>query len=110
MEVATLPICGRIMVTQLRIYTINKGKLDEFVRLWCERVYPLRLKLGFKVDGAWTIKETNQFVWVLRYDGPEEWQTKKEEYYNSPERKALTPDPVQLIARIEQYFVTPVKT
>jgi hypothetical protein len=98
------------MVTQLRIYTINKGKLDEFVKAWFKGVYPLRLKLGFKVDGAWTVKATNQFVWILRHDGPEDWQTKQEDYYNSPERKALTPDPVQLIARIEEFFITSVGT
>ena len=98
-----------MMVTELRIYTINKGALDEFAKVWCQGVCPLRLRLGSKVDGAWTIKETNQFVWILSYDGPEDWQTKQEEYYNSPERKALRPDPLQLVARIEKYFITPVK-
>ena len=72
------------MVSQLRIYTINKGKLDEFVEAWREGVYPLRLNQGFRIDGAWTIKENNQFVWILSYDGLGDWQTKQDQYYDSP--------------------------
>ncbi len=97
------------MVSQLRTYTINKGKLDEFVKAWREGVYPLRLKKGFKIDGAWTIKESNQFVWILSYDGPEDWQAKQDQYYDSPERKTLSPDPAQHIARSAEWFISPVK-
>jgi hypothetical protein len=98
------------MISQLRLYTINKGKLDEFVNAWLKGVVPLRLKMGFTVDGAWTVKETNQFIWILSYDGPEDWQAKQDQYYNSPERKALDPDPAEYIARIEEFFISPVKT
>ncbi len=97
------------MISQLRTYTINKGKLDEFVKAWSEGVYQLRLKKGFRIDGAWTIKENSQFVWILSYDGPEDWQTKQDQYYDSPERKALNPDPAQYIASSEEWFISPVK-
>ncbi len=97
------------MVSQLRIYIINKGKLDEFVKAWSEGVYQLRLKKGFRIDGAWTIKENNQFVWILSYDGPEDWQTKQDQYYDSPERKALNPDPAQYVGSSEEWFISPVK-
>jgi len=30
------------MTTQLRMYTINRGKMDDFVRAWKAGVYPLR--------------------------------------------------------------------
>ncbi len=100
------------MITQLRIYTINKGKLDDFVKAWREGVYPLRQKFGFKIEGAWIIKERNEFVWMMSYDGPEDWINHDAAYYASPERAALNPDPAQYIAKAEHWFmeaVLPIK-
>ncbi len=95
---------------QIRIYTINRGKMDEFVRVFRKGVAPIRQKIGFDVLGAWVNKETNQFIWVISYEGPEDWATKDKEYFNAPERKNLMPDPASLIARTEQYFVDPVES
>jgi hypothetical protein len=94
--------------SQLRIYTIDRGKLDEFVRIWSAGVYPLRLRLGYRIDGAWVIRERNEFVWILTYDGPEPWEAKEAAYYASPERVAMDPNPASLIARPEHWFITPV--
>ena len=96
------------MPSQLRIYTINRGKLDDFVTAWRAGVYPLRQRFGFTIDAAWVIGERNEFVWVLTYDGPEEWQAREAAYYASPERAALDPDPAQYIARAEQWFISPI--
>jgi len=93
------------MTQQLRIYTINRGKMEAFTQAWLGGVYPLRLKHGFTISGAWVIKDTHQFVWLLGYNGPETWEAKEKAYYGSPERAALDPDPAQFIARAEQYFI-----
>lgn len=95
------------MATQLRVYTINRGKLDDFVRAWRAGVYPLRQKLGFRIDGAWVLKERNQFVWLMSYDGTD-WEAQDKAYYASPDRKALNPDPAQFIALAEQWFLSEV--
>ncbi len=96
------------MVAQLRVYTVNRGKMQDFVRAWRDGVYPLRLKHGFRITGAWVIEETNQFVWLMSYAGPEAWDDKERAYYESPERTSLAPDPTHYVARAEQYFLTPV--
>ena len=96
------------MVSQLRIYTINKGKLDEFVKGWTKFVYPLHYKFGFTIDLAEVIEERNEFVWIVSYDGPEEWDAKQAEYYSSSERAAVDPDPAQYIAKAERWFVKSV--
>lgn len=96
------------MPTQLRRYTINRGKLDDFVAAWQRGVVPLRQRHGFHVDGAWLIRDRSEFVWLMRYDG-DDWEAKDKAYYASPERAALSPDPAQLIAKVEHWFVTPVK-
>lgn len=93
---------------QLRIYTINRGQMEAFVKVWEENVRPLRLKVGFKIDGAWVLNDVNKFVWIVSYDGPEDWASKEQAYYNAPERKAMTPDPIQFIAHIETHMMTPV--
>jgi len=41
------------MQFQLREYTIEAGRLEDFVREWRELVLPLRERLGFPVVGAW---------------------------------------------------------
>jgi hypothetical protein len=97
------------MATQLRMYVINRGQLDAFVAAWRAGVYPLREQHGFRIDAAWTIPERDTFVWLLSYEGSDDWQTKEAAYYASAERAALDPDPAQWIAQSNSWFVTPVK-
>jgi hypothetical protein len=94
--------------SQLRVFTINRGQMDRFLDAWVRGVPPLRLKHGFRIDGAWVVPERNEFLWVLSYDGPEGFAAKDSAYYASAERGALNPDPVQFIARAERWFVRPV--
>lgn len=95
--------------TQLRLYTIREGKLQEFVDGWTAGVYPLRLKHGFSIDSAWLIEEESRFVWLLSYPGTrEEWLAMNDAYYASEERKAMNPDPGKLITAAEEWFLTPV--
>jgi hypothetical protein len=96
------------MPVQMRIYTINRGALEIWSTEWKEKIKPLRLQLGFNILGAWTILETNQFVWLLSYDGPESWETLDKAFHESEERKAMDPDPARNIARIEHFFIDPV--
>lgn len=95
------------MTTQLRRYTINRGKMDEFLEAWRRGVLPLRTEAGFHVEGAWVVRERNEFVWVMSYDG-DDWEAKDKAYYASPGRARLDPDPAQFIARSETWFVAPV--
>ena len=94
-------------VAQLRVYTIRQGKMHEFVDAWSRGVHPLRLKHGFRIEGAWVLEEESKFVWVVSYDGPESWEEKEARYYASAERKAMDPDPAKHIALAETWFVTP---
>jgi len=95
-------------ISQLRMYTIQEGCMNEWIKGWSEGVVPLRRKHGFRIDGAWVAKDKNMFVWILSYDGPEDWKEKNEAYYDSAERKALQPDPARLIVKIEEMLLSPV--
>ena len=95
-------------VSQLRIYQIKAGKMEEWLEGWTRGVLPLREKLGFRIDGAWVVREENTFVWILTYDGPEGFEARDAAYYASQERKALRPDPAPLIEKSETYLMASV--
>jgi len=90
---------------QLRIYTINRGALQQFAKEWNDLIRPLREKLGFKVHSAWAVASTNQFVWIMSYDGPHSWAEMDRAYFESDERRAMNPNPARNIARMEEYFM-----
>lgn len=96
------------MPTQLRTYTINRGALDTFSREWQLTIKPLREQLGFKVEAAWTVPKTNQFIWLLSYNGPESWAARDAAYHTSDKRKKMVPDPARHIARTEEVFLEPL--
>ena len=96
------------MTIQIRTYTINRDAMDQWVAEWNEKIKPLRIKIGFEVPGAWIVKETNQFIWLMRYDGPEPWDKMDQRFHQSDERLAMDPNPARHIARMEHYFIEPV--
>lgn len=96
------------MPVQFRIYTIKPGALEAFATEWTDKIRPLRLSLGFSIPGAWKVEATNQFVWLMAHQGPESWDALDRAYHESPERRAMHPDPARHIVGMEQYFVEPV--
>ena len=96
------------MPTQIHIYTINRGALNEFANEWRDRIKPLREQFGFRVSGGWKVTDTNQFICFLSRDDSEDWETQNQAFYQSDERRSLAPDPARHIARVEQYFVDSV--
>lgn len=95
-------------VSQLRIYTIEAGKMDVWLDGWTRGVLPLRRKFGFRIDGAWVVEGADTFVWILTYDGPDGFQARDDAYYDSEERKSLQPDPAPLIEKAEKRFMVSV--
>ncbi|MGZ3336048.1 MAG: NIPSNAP family protein [Isosphaeraceae bacterium] len=93
------------MLYQLRIYTIRQGEMGEWLEDWRALIVPLRRQHGFEVIGAWTIDESDRFVWVLRYSGPKSWAEADADYYGSPERAALNPDPARHISHSEHWLM-----
>ena len=93
---------------QLRDYTIQAGQLDRFAELWSTSVKVLRERAGFKIEGAWRVPAEDRFVWIMTYDGPDDWETANKVYYDSPARKAVDPDPAKLIVSQRNAFIEPV--
>ncbi|MDK1018625.1 MAG: NIPSNAP family protein [Actinomycetota bacterium] len=81
------------MQYQMRRYRIADGELKEFVDAWLTGVVPLREQFGFRFHGAWSIEESNEFVCVMSYAGSEGFTAADAAYYDSEERRQLSPDP-----------------
>jgi hypothetical protein len=93
---------------QLRIYTVKRGEMADWVKEWDAKIRPLRVQKGFQVLGAWSLDGSDRFVWILGYDGPEGWDAAEKRYYASPERVALDPDPARHLEKTEKWFMSPV--
>ena len=94
---------------QLREYAVKPGEMDEWIAEWREKIVPLRQRHGFKVLGAWIVDGTDQFVWIISHDGMKSWEEADAEYYGSPERKAMDPDPARHLAHTRARFMTGVR-
>ena len=89
------------MVAQLRIYTINRGMMNSWLKLFNEHIRPLHDRLGIPVQNAWVNADRTEFIWVRRFNDVEDIPAKEAEYFASPERTALGDQPTSHIAKIE---------
>lgn len=95
------------MKHQLRMYTIKQGEMKAWIEEWSTHIVPLRRRYGFEVVGAWTVDGDDRFVWIIRHAGAKSWADADAEYYGSPERKAVTPDPARHVESQEHWLMTP---
>jgi len=93
----------------LRDYRVKPGEMGKWIEEWAGKIYPLRLKFGFKVVGAWRVGD-DRFVWILRYDRKKgDFEKANDRYYNSKERKAIKPDPARHLAEIKHWMMEDVR-
>ncbi len=85
------------MVTQVRIYTINRGMLDSWITLFNEKIVPTSASYGVNVIGAWANRPQNEFIWVRTFEDDETLKR----YESSPERATYSPLTSTHIAKIE---------
>ena len=96
------------MVSQLRIYTINRGMMDSYVKLFEESIRPIHEKIGLTVECAWVNYDRTEFIWVRRFASLEEIPAKEAEYFTHPDRAALGELPQSHIAKMEVRVIEPV--
>jgi hypothetical protein len=55
------------MLTQVRIYTIDRGKMDAFLKHFHDETMPLHEKVGIPIVGTWVNRPQNEFIWVRNF-------------------------------------------
>ena len=77
------------MISQLRTYTVNRGMMDQWVKLFTETLVPIQEKQGIKVDGMWVNEDRNQFIWIRSFADPQDVEAKEASFYGSDAWKAV---------------------
>lgn len=71
-------------IAHLRIYTVNKGQMDSWLKLFHEEIVPRTVEAGIKVETVWTNSEKSQFIWIRSYGESEaDIETKEAAFYGS---------------------------
>ena len=55
------------MLSQIRIYTINKGEMDTFLKHFKEKIIAVHERIGVPIVGTWVNRPQNEFIWVRTY-------------------------------------------
>jgi NIPSNAP len=64
------------MLSQIRIYTINKGELDNFLAHFKQDIVPLHEQLGIPIVGTWVNRPQSEFIWVRSYKDKADMEAK----------------------------------
>ena len=87
------------MTSQLRIYTVNRGMMDQWVKLFTEIIVPMQEKHGIKIEGMWVGEDSTQFIWIRSFANSEDMKAKKAAFYGSREWNAVMDQARSHIAR-----------
>ena len=55
------------MLAQIRIYTINRGEMDAFLKHFTEQTAPLHQQVGIPITGMYVNRTQNEFIWVRTF-------------------------------------------
>tara|TARA_B100001013_G_C24374685_1_gene349618 strand:- start:104 stop:415 length:312 start_codon:yes stop_codon:yes gene_type:complete len=71
------------MIGQLRIYTVNKGMMDSWLKLFKEEIAPYVKEMGMGIETAWVNEEHSQFIWIRTYEDKSDIEVKEKAFYGS---------------------------
>ena len=89
------------MVAQIRTYTINKGMMDSWLKLFDKEIRPVHEGLGIPIVATYVSADGSDFVWVRTFKTAEEIPAKEAAYFSSEGRKALGSKPTDHIAKMD---------
>jgi len=83
---------------QMRSYTINKGMMDSWVKLFETGIKPAHEAMGIPVVATWVNADHNQFIWVRRFADGDDVPAKEAAFRESDGFKSLGSQPGDHIA------------
>ena len=95
-------------LAQLRIYTVNRGMMDQWAKLFTEKLVSIQENEGIRVDGMWVTDDESQFVWIRSFGGPDDLKAKESTFSNSEDWKAIVDHARSHLARLDVHTMAPV--
>ena len=89
------------MISQLRIYTINRGMIDQWVKHFTGNLVPLQEGLGIKIGGMWVNEDKNQFIWIRSFADDDDMKAKDAAFGASPDWQAIQGSARDHLARLD---------
>jgi len=71
------------VIGQLRIYTINEGMMDSFLKIFKEEVAPKVIETGMGIETTWVNEEHSKFIWIRTYKNKPDIEVKEAAFYGS---------------------------
>src|SRR5690606_36751893 len=91
---------------QLRRYTINAARADEFVAGWASKIPALRAAAGFRVELAYLDRENGIFTWAVSAPGSRaDFEAAQEAYYAAKAQAGLGNGNPDVLFKTEISFV-----
>jgi hypothetical protein len=88
------------MIFELRMYHIQPGQRDAYVKFFEEEVIPSQITHGIVIVGSLVNQEDeDQFVWIRDFDSEEERERINATYYESEHWKNT------LFPRVQEFMV-----
>ena len=64
------------MLSQIRIYMINKGEMDGFLKHFKEEIIPVHERIGMPIVATWVNRPQNEFICIRTYKDKADIETK----------------------------------
>jgi hypothetical protein len=65
------------MLAQVRIYTINRGEMDAFLKHFEEETMPLHDQVGIPIVTTWVNRPQNEFIWIRTFGDKADLESKQ---------------------------------
>jgi hypothetical protein len=75
---------------QVRIYTINKGEMDAFLKHFHDEVLPLHESINWPVVTMWVNRPQNEFVWIRTHKDAADLEAKTKAFQEGRAARNLT--------------------
>ena len=64
------------MPAQVRIYTINRGQMDAFLKHFESEVIPLHERVSWPIVASWVNRAQNEFIWIRTHADEQDLEAK----------------------------------
>lgn len=78
------------MQAQIRIYTINRGEMDDFIKHFKEQTLPIHEKIGWPVVATWVNRPQNEFIWVRTHTDAADLEAKTKAFREAVQAAGIT--------------------